>query len=251
MRRALWLCCAIGIAALAFSGCASQGVTPKATTVFLDPDYASKSIGTIAILPMANVTGEADAAKILGNAIQGQLPHRTDYKFLTVERVMRKAQAAGMSADLESLRRQWMHQRTFKADLARKLANELKADAFLVGEITQWEEVDLRAEQTGYPMSSVSCRVYLMEPRTGKKLWEATADKEVKGPYWNPSEEGVTQYVDEAGISRGSGGTPVKIVKAPSIREVADEVASNIVTAIPEKPGQGGSQGDQGGSGEN
>jgi hypothetical protein len=236
MRKALWLCCAIGIGALAFSGCGGQGVTPKATTVFLDPEYASKSITTVALLPFANASGEADAEKIMGAAIEGQFVYRKDYEFMTANRVARKAQAAGMSADLESLRRQWVHQRQFKNDLARKLANELKIDAFMVGEITKWEEIDLRAEETGYPTSAVSARVFLMEARTGAKLWEATADKVVKGQYWDPSEQSVTGYVDEAGISRGSGGTPVQVVEAPSIREVAEEAATNIMMALPEGP---------------
>ena len=49
-------------------------------------------------------------------------------------------------------------------------------------------------------------------------------------------------------VSRGSGGTPVQIVKAPSIREVADEVAIDVVMAIPERPGQPGTAVDQGDS---
>lgn len=236
MRKALWLCCAVGIAALAFSGCGSKGVTPKATTVFLDPEFASRSVETVALLPFANMTGEADAEKILGAAIERQFAFRTDYEFMTVNRVQRKAQAAGMSADMESLRRQWMHQREFKTNLSRKLADELKVDAFMVGEITKWEEVDLRAEETGYPTTTVAARVYLMDARTGAKLWEATANKVVKGQYWNPADQTITGYVDEAGIARGSGGTPVQVVEAPSIREVADEAAADIVTAMPDGP---------------
>lgn len=237
MRRALWLCCAIGVVVLAVSGCGSKGVTPKANTVFLDPGFASMEIATVGILTMANLVGEADAEKVLGSALEGQLVNRKDYEFMTVQRVMRKAQAAGMSADLESLRRQWVHQHTFNAELGRKLSNEIKVDAFLVGEITKWESRDLRAEETGYPLSSVGCTVYLMDARTGNKLWEGKADKEVKGQYWNPADQGITGYVDEAGISRGSGGTPVQIVKAPSIREVADDVAADIVMALPARPG--------------
>jgi hypothetical protein len=236
MRRALWLCCVVGIAALALSGCGSQGVTPKAKTIFLDPDYATKSIGTVAFIPFSNMTGETDAEKTLGSALERQSVLRQDYEFMTYNRVQRKAQAAGMSADLESLRRGWVHQHEFKADLARRIANEIKVDAFVVGEITRWEELDLRAEETGYPTSSVSARVFIMGARTGEKLWEATADKVVKGQYWNPAEQGVTGYVDEAGIARGSGGTPVQIVEAPSIREVAEEAAIDILMALPEGP---------------
>lgn len=242
MKKALWLCCAIAFAALAVSGCGgAKSLTPKATTVFLDPGFASRTIGTVAVLPMANVTGEPDAEKILGNALEAELASRPDYKFMTVQRVMRKAQAAGLSADLESLRRQWVHTREFKADISRKLANELNVDVFMVGKITAWEKRDLKPEETGYPQSRVAARVYFMDARTGAKLWEAIGDREVKGPYYNPTDESITQYMDEAGIVRGSGGKPVQIVEAPAIREVAGEVAADIVMAIPERPGQGGS----------
>ena len=235
MKRTLSLCCVIAVAAIAISGCASKAVTPKATTVFLDPNYISRGIVTIAMLPLANLTGEADAENVLGNAIEAQLATRTDYTFMTVERVNRAAQAGGLSADMESLRRQWVHTRQFKADLARKIADELKIDAFMVGEITKWSKEDLQPQETGYPHSDVGCRVYLMEARTGEKLWEATADKMVRGPYYDPSEQEITQYTDEAGIVRGSGGKPVQTIEAPSIREVADEVAADVVTAIPQK----------------
>lgn len=236
MKRALSLCCAIAVAALAVSGCGTAGkMTPKADTIFLAPDYASRGIGTVALLPMANATGEADAEKILGNALESQLASRTDYEFMTVERLRRKAQTAGLSADLESLQRQWVQAREFKAGLSRKLADGLDIDAFLVGEITKWDKRDLKSQETGYPSSEVSARVHLMEARTGEKLWEATADRIVKGPYHDPTNQEVTQFVDDAGIVRGSGGKPVQTVEAPSIREVADEVAVDIVMAIPKK----------------
>jgi hypothetical protein len=235
MNKALSLCCVIALAAAAatFSGCGTQAVTPKATTVFLAPDYASRTIETVAVLPLANVTGAPDADRILGNAIELQLVNRSDYTFMTVQRMTRSAQASGLSADLESLRRQWVHTREFKPELARKLADELKIDAFLVGTIERWQKVDLRPEETGNPHTDVTCRVYLMDARTGDKLWEASAARVVKGPYYDPSEQNITQYMDEAGIMRGSGGKPVQTVEGPAIREVADEVAADIVMAIP------------------
>jgi hypothetical protein len=236
MNRALSLCFAIALAAavaVTFTGCSTQGVTPKATTVFLAPDYASRTINTMAVLPLSNVTGAPDADRILGNAIELQLVNRSDYSFMTVERITRKAQASGLSADLESLRRQWVHTREFKPGLARKLGDELKIDAFLVGTIEKWQKVDLRPEERGNPHTDIGCRVFLMDARTGDKLWEASATRVVKGPYYDPSEQNITQYMDEAGIMRGSGGKPVQTVEAPAIREVADEVAADIVMAIP------------------
>lgn len=236
MKRALSLCCAIAVAAIAVSGCGTAGkMTPKADTVFLVPDYASRGIGTVALLPMANTTGEADAEKILGNALESQLADRTDYEFMTVERLRRKAQVVGLSDGLESLQRQWVQTREFNAGLSRKLADELEVDAFLVGEITKWDKKDLQPQETGYPSSEVSVRVHLMEARTGEKLWEATADRIVKGQYYDPTDQEVTQFVDDAGIVRGSGGKPVQTIEAPSIREVADEVAADLAMAIPEK----------------
>jgi len=233
MKKTLWLCCVLCAAALTACGCTSKAVTPKATTVFLDPGYASKTIETIALLPMANVSGEPDAEKILGNAVEAELASRADYSFLTVHGLQRKAQASGLSGDLESLRRQWMHTREFKADIAGKLANKLKVDAFLVGEITRWEKKDLQPQERGYPQTAVSCRVFLMDGRTGEKLWEAVAERVVKGQYYDPTDQEVTQFVDEAGIVRGSGGKPVRTVEAPALREVAADVAADIVTAIP------------------
>ncbi len=235
MNRAVSLCCVITLAAVAvvFSGCGTQAVTPKATTVFLAPNYASRTIETVAILPLSNVTGEPDAERMLGNAIELQLVDRRDYTFMTVQRLTRSAQASGLTGDLESLQDQWVHTRKFKPEQARKLADELKIDAFLVGTIDKWQKVDLRPEETGTPHTDVGCRVYLMDARTGDRLWEASADRVVKGPYYDPSQENVTQYMDEAGIMRGSGGKPVQTIEAPSIREVADEVAADIVMAIP------------------
>jgi hypothetical protein len=236
MKKTLLLCLAVAVVAIAVDGCGSaQAPPPKVDMLYLDPEFDTMEIGTVAILPLANTTGEADAEKILGNAIEAQLATRTDYSFMTAQRLRRKCSAGGLSSDLESFRRQWVHTKAFKPDLARKLAKELEIDAFLVGEVTKWEKVDLPAAQSGYPHSDVGCRMLLMHARTGKKLWEGLGEKTVKGPYYDPTEEEITGFVDEAGIARGSGGKPVQTIEAPAIREVAEQVANDLVRALPKK----------------
>jgi hypothetical protein len=233
MKKTTLLCLAAVVGAFALNGCASQAPAAKMEMLYVDPSYSQSNIKTVAVLPLSNTTGEADVDKILGNSIEAQLATRTDYTFMTAERLQRKCSAAGLSPDLESLRRQWVHTREFKPDLSRKIASELGVDAFLVGQVTKWEKVDLRAEQTGYPSSTVGCRLLLMDARTGNRLWEASREKITKGQYYDPSQQEVTQYMDQAGIVRGSGGKPVQTIEAPPIREVADQVAIDLVKAIP------------------
>jgi hypothetical protein len=236
MKKTLLLCLSVAVLAITVHGCgSSQAPPPEVHMVYLDPGFDSMDIGTVAILPLANTTGETDAEKILGNAIEGLIATRSDYSFMTAQRLRRQCQASGLSSDLESLRRQWVHAKTFKPDLARKLANELEIDAFLVGEVTKWDKVDLPATQSGYPHSDVGCRMLLMHARTGKKLWEGLGEKMVRGPYFDPTQEEITGYIDEAGIARGSGGKPIQMVEAPAIREVAGQVATDLVRAIPKK----------------
>jgi len=238
MKRTLLLCIALAALVAAIGGCgSSQAPPPNVDMLYLDPEFDTMDIRMIGILPLANTTGEADAERILGNAIEANLASRTDYSFMTAQMLRRKCSASGLSPDLESFRRQWVHTRKYDSALGRKLANELGIDAFLVGEVTKWEAVDLPATQTGYPHSDVSCRMLLMHGRTGNKLWEGVSDKVVKGPYFDPSQEEITGYVDEAGIARGSGGQPVRTVEAPLIREVATQVAGDLVRALPEKKG--------------
>lgn len=124
---------------------------------FLISDYLDSRPRAIAVMPMDNYSLEPGVEQFLYQAVYNRLS-RKGYMRISADTVKSVAKRLGMQM-----------QGQISAFSSKRLADELKCDALLMGSIDQSAHI----HKGGYDAIVVTCSLRLMDLKTGKLIWRA------------------------------------------------------------------------------
>ncbi len=226
MKRLLWTAAAITVAALV--GCQAstgggKGVKVKSE---LAPAAASYNIQKVAILSLANTTGDPQADQIV-NYLTRALYDGKKYQFTTIEELAADARRNGLGDDYDRMVNNWRRARTVEAVTAEKVIKKLGYDAVLGMEVNKWEEVKLDPSQEGTSNTSVGVELDLYA-NDGTLLWTGSNLKVEKSVSYNP-EYNVRATQEGQARTTSAGAVP----DPPKVEKVAVGAAQEIADAMP------------------
>jgi hypothetical protein len=228
MRRFGWFGTVALMGAIAVIGCqaASGGKGAVRVKTELAPNIDSYNVSKIAVLGLANTTGNPDADK-MADYITQALGGTEKYYFADRETFARDAEQFRVAQDYDRLLSSW--QKVRKLD-PKELSAVLEATGYdaLVGiEVNKWEEVKLSPNQEGTSDTSVGARVEMYAP-DGTLLWSASDLKTEKSQPYNP------EYNIRATTQNQARTTSAKAVPdPPPIEKVAVAVSTEIADTLP------------------
>jgi hypothetical protein len=141
----------------------------------------------------------------------------------------RAADQKGIGDDYRALVRQWETNRSFDPATLRNVADSLKAQYVLGGDVSEWSSTTVDWNVEGYSHSDVAASLKMFATTTGKRVWEARDKIELKSPLHDPRAQ-ASGVVDDLGIQRG--GRQV-VPPPPPIDQAARQVATNLGSALP------------------
>jgi len=247
MRRTRWIGLAAAIAVIAVAGCqaASGGRGAVKVKTELAPNLDSYNVKKVAVLGVANTTGNPDADK-MADYVTRALGATDKYYFADRETFARDAEQFGVTEDYDRLVESW--QKVRKLD-PKFLAPVLKAtayDALIAIEVSKWEEVKLAPSQEGTSDTSVGTRVEMYAP-DGTLLWSASDLKTERSQPYNP-EYNIRATTQNEARTTSSRAVP----DPPPIEKVATTVSTEIADTLPlikkaPSPAMEDNRGDDGG----
>ena len=204
-----------------------KGSKGHPTYVFVDSTFAPQGTNRIAV-NLTNTTGDADAYHEFYTLLENAIRDKAGFILIPREDVTVEAEKKGLKNEQQALARRWKEERKVDPEMLRRVSSELGLSYYLEGELTEWnsQQVDWNVE--GYSHSEVKAEIRIFSGTTGQLVYEAHDRVELKSQLHDPRAQG--GMVDDLGIQRG--GSQV-VPPAPPIKDAAEEVAKNLVSAIP------------------
>lgn len=143
-------------ATLLLGGCASR----RAGVTYHDPDMDFSLVGTVAVLPFANLSGNTRAGDAVRDVFMTMLQATGSMYVLPPGEVGRGVDRLSLSAPSEPTSEQVV-----------QLASILGADVVIVGSVLEYGEVRSGSNSSGV----VSVGVKMLEGQTGRVVWSASS----------------------------------------------------------------------------
>lgn len=220
---------------------ASAGCKPQHPSVVkVEPDFDPVKIGSILVFPVVSTITEGEdpnreSERVVNRVMWDLLSARLDYRFLSPEQFRVALAASGQGARYQAFRTSWGRDHTADPVFLRAIDSELEADLFLIPVVYLWnkDEADYREAATA-SATQVGMTLSLVDPATGRILWEAT-DENVKEAVRTEGERvQSTTYGIDRRIS-GTTATGKDMYAAPPFEDVVILVLEALVGAIPER----------------
>lgn len=223
-------------ALLAASGCQSQ----HPSVIKVEPDFDPVKVSSILVVPVISTITQGEdpnreSERITNRVLWELLSGRYDYKFLSPEQFRITVAATDMSEEYQQFETSWGSDHTADPAFLRGINAEIGVDLFLIPVVYLWhkDEADYREAATA-SATQVGMTLSLVDPATGRVLWEAT-DENVKEAVRT---EGDRVQSTSYGIDRRVSGTTATgrdMYAAPPFEDVAVLVLEALVGAIPER----------------
>jgi hypothetical protein len=198
------------------------------TYLYADSAFAPAEVNRVALVAFTNATTTANAVDYFYRTLKETLREKPRYAVMDLAQVQREAAKQNVKEDHQALIRQWEDHRTLVAETVRHFASALNAPLIMAGEISEWQSEQVAWNVEGYSHSDVEVSLKLYSGETGALVWEARDKVELKSAPHDPrASSGV---VDDMNIQRGSGQV---VPPAPPIDDAAEDVAKNLVKALP------------------
>ncbi len=204
-----------------------KGSKGHPTYVFVDSTFAPQGTNRIAV-NMTNTTGDVDAYHEFYTLFENAIRDKAGFILIPREEVAIEAEKKGLKNEQQALARRWKEERKVDPQMLRRVSSELGLAYYLEGELIEWnsQQVDWNVE--GYSHSEVKAEIRIFSGTTGQLVYEAHDRVELKSQLHDPRAQG--GMVDDLGIQRG--GSQI-VPPAPPIKDAAQDVAKNLVSAIP------------------
>jgi len=199
----------------------------------LAPNLTDYQVTRVAILGIANTTGDEEALQIGDYVVQALVTSGT-YQFATPEDFARDAKRLAVSDDYERLLRTWQKKRVLDEPVMNRVLETTGYDALVAMEVTRWEEVKLEPSQEGTSDTSVGLEVSLFAI-DGTALWSGSDDRTEESRPYLPSFNTRATSSGEAATTATSA-----VPDPPPIEQVAREVANDVVATLPVIGGEAG-----------
>ncbi|MCD6379993.1 hypothetical protein J7M07_06065 [bacterium] len=226
---------ALLIVVVFFFGC---GITHP-SSVIVDPEFNPNAVTRILVTPVISCVSETDDRDRLSElttqrVLWENLNRMSDYVFLSQQNFYFALSKAKKTAEIKKFKRDWLEGKKAGAELLKLIGKYVDVDAILVPEIYLWhkDEADYR-EQGASSVTQVGMTIYLVNPLSGKILWEATDQDYLEAM----RTEGDRVLVQGAGgFDRRIAGiseTGVDMYGAPPFENVLTKVVGTLVKAFP------------------
>jgi hypothetical protein len=224
------------LAMIAVSGCQSQ----HPSVIKVEPDFDPVKVASILVLPVVTTITQGedpnrDSERITNRVLWDLVSARYDYKFLSPEQFRVALSSSGRAGEYDAFKTSWGRDHTADVEFLRAINSKLEAGLFLIPTVYLWhkDEADYRESATA-SATQVGITLSLVDPRTGRVLWEAT-DENVKEAVRT---EGDRVQSTSYGIDRRISGTTATgkdMYAAPPYEDVVTMVLEALVGAIPER----------------
>jgi len=219
------------LAGLVLALCGRGFAASRTTTdrVWAAPDIASYPVTSIALLPPATYDGNADARKLVENAVGQSLKgsgHRWVSPFLVRDYLLK----AGGDSLVKAINQKLLKNPRLDSLDAPYLSRALRARALLTVRVDQLERRELEAGQAGRPATSVQLKAALVDS-TGRLLWTISSNETVEGAQ-QEAESNVIGVKASGLNNEGIGNTTT----APPFVEVLAKVCGRWAEPFPKPP---------------
>lgn len=227
---------ALAAVMVAAAGCRAK----HPSSIRIDPDFNPGEVGSILVLPVISTIREGDdprreSERIPDRILREQTSQRYDYRFFSPEQFRTAVASAGLAEEYEQFRIDWGRNQTADMEFLQRVKADLDVDLMLIPVVFLWhkDEADYR-EAAAVSATQVGMTLSLVDPVTGKTMWEATdqnAQEAVRT-------EGDRVQSVSGGLDRRVSGTTTTgrdMYAAPPFEDVAILVIKVLVDAIPER----------------
>ncbi len=147
--------------------------------IWVSPELARFPAASIALLPAATYNDNPEHRKLVENAVGQALKpsgHRWVSPFIVRDNLLR----AGGDSLLKSLQTKLLREPRLDSLDAPFFSRTLRARALLTVRVDQMEQLQLEADQSGRPSTTVHLRAALVDS-TGRLLWTASSNETLEG----------------------------------------------------------------------
>src|SRR6056297_2306396 len=104
-----------------------------------------------------------------------RLARISDYKFFSPQRFSFALRKVKKPVQFDEIEKGWIENKKIDAELLKSINDYVDADLFLIPEVYLWnkDEADYR-ESSAASLTEVGISLYLVDPDSGKIIWEAT-----------------------------------------------------------------------------
>ena len=227
MRSSRVVPAAIALLALTALGAAGKSAPPGDRS-WTAPDVANYPVASIAILPAGTYDGNADHRKLVeqavGQALKGS-GHRWVSPFLVRDAIVRNGGDSLAKVVNDKLLKD---PRVDSLD-APRMSRLFRARALLTVRVDEMERLELEANQSGRPTTTIQLRAALVDS-TGRLLWTMQSSETLEGPQQDPNANVIG--VKESGLSNTAVGG---ISAAPTFQEVLAKMCARWTDVFPKR----------------
>ena len=172
------------------------------------PDFASYSVKSIALLPIATFDRSLPAERAVAD-LWGQNFKDTRYRWVSSTTAREMLLGTLGDSMVKVVREQILKNVRVDSLRAPLLCAKLRTSAVLCVRVEQWEQQPILWNQSGRPMTTVQLKAALVDS-SGTLLWSASGSETDEGPYHDPSTNpiGVSSTSLESAPITGEGGPP-------------------------------------------
>jgi hypothetical protein len=164
------------IAVVFFSGCGSS----HPSSIIVDPEFNPNDVTRILVTPVISCVSDADdrdriSERTTQRILWENLARMSDHVFLSQQSFYFALSKAKKTDEIKKFKTDWLKGKKADAELLKLIGKYLDIDMILVPEIYLWhkDQADYR-EQGASSVTQVGMTIYLVNPVSGKILWEAS-----------------------------------------------------------------------------
>ncbi len=233
MKRAVFIF--LLFTAVAFLGCGAKH--PRSIEV--DPEFNPNNVGRILVAPVLSSIPEGldpyrRSEVLTAEILWKRLSARDDYVFISPREFRLALIKEGKTEeDFKKFKEDWTEDRGAEVEIMRLLDKTLDIDMVLIPEVYLWykDEADYR-ETSAVSATQVGVTISLVNPLSGKVLWEATDENYQEAVRTEGDRVMGGSLLYDRRI-RGVTQTGKDMYSAPPYEDVAIKVIGSIVDAIP------------------
>ena len=212
---------------------ASAGAASKQNDQYLNPQFASYKVATIAILPTIVLPSAHGADETMGQALERNLTP-LGYRWVSVSALRAALVAAKQPGAVDAISERVRKSAPADTAALQTVAQTGIADAVLVPVVTTWEREMIEITMSGQSMTQIAMTAYLYSTRTGELLWSRKFQVKGEGPYNNADGSEVVG-VKSGGLDNSQMRTSTSL-DPPTYEEIAAKLAAQVRDALPAPP---------------
>jgi hypothetical protein len=209
------------------------------SSIKVDPEFDPNEVRRVLVAPVISSVPQGTDPKrqseiLTRRVLWENLTARDDYVFISPQQFIGIINREAGSGAFNEFRDQWLKGEGADVEIIRLLSRNLDIDTILLPEVYLWhkDEADYREAGTS-STTQVGMRIHLLNPLSGKVLWEATDENYLEGVR---TEGNRVEVVGSGGYDRRISGitaTGRDMYSAPPFESVLVKVVEALVDAIP------------------